>query len=432
MLHMKGDMLGTFVVAALPLLLLLSATACGSAPEEAPAASTATVFEGARLIVGDGSDPIENATFVVDGDSFVAVGATGEVEAPEGAATVDLGGRTVIPALIDTHVHFSIEREALIEDLQRKAYYGVGAAMGLGRDVGEDVYAVRAETIPGVPRYRHAGRGITTPEPGRTDIPYWVETEEEARAAVRELAELEVDIVKIWVDDRGGQFEKMTPELYTAIIDEAHQHGLRVTAHIFALEDAKGLLRAGIDAFAHGVRDQDVDDEFVELVRERPDVVLVPNLGARGVAEDLSWLSGTIPADDLEALQATYVDRPEAQESFGIQARNLARLNEAGMRVAFGTDGNAGWSPHLEMADMVASGMTPHEVIVAATGTSAEFMELDNAGTVEAGKSADFVVLDANPLDDIANTRRIESVYLRGEAVDRAALSERWLGGGGQ
>jgi len=102
------------------------------------------------------------------------------------------------------------------------------------------------------------------------------------------------------------------------------------------------------------------------------------------------------------------------------------------MRIAFGTDGNAGWSPHLEMADMVASGMTPHEVIVAATGNSAAFMELDDAGTVEAGKSADFVVLEANPLDDIANTRRIESVYLRGEAVDRAALSERWLGGGGE
>ena len=418
--------------AGLPLLLLLLAAACGSPPEEAPPASTATVFEGARLVVGDGSDPIESATLVVDEGRFVAVGAAGEVEAPEGAARVDLTGRTVIPALIDTHVHFPVEREALIDALERKAYYGVGAAMGLGRDVGEDVYAVRAETIPGVPRYRHAGRGITTPEPGRTEVPYWITTEEEARAAVRELAALEVDIVKIWVDDRGGQFEKMTPELYTAVIDEAHQHGLRVTAHIFALEDAKGLLRAGIDAFAHGVRDQDVDDEFVELVRERPDVVLVPNLPGRGVAEDLSWLSGTIPPDALAELQAGFVDRPEAQESFGIQARNLARLNEAGMRIAFGTDGNAGWSPHLEMADMVASGMTPHEVIVAATGNSAAFMELDDAGTVEAGKSADFVVLEANPLDDIANTRAIESVYLRGAAIERDALSERWLGGAAQ
>ena len=430
MLRMKIDTRRT--TAGLPLLLLLFAAACASPPEEAPAASTATVFEGARLIVGDGSDPIENATFVVDGDSFVAVGATGEVEVPEGAARVDLAGRTVIPALIDTHVHFPVERDALIDALERKAYYGVGAAMGLGRDVGEDVYQVRAETIPGVPRYRTAGQGITTPEPGRTEIPYWITTEEEARGAVRELAALEVDIVKIWVDDRGGQFEKMSPELYTAVIDEAHQHGLRVTAHIFALEDAKGLLRAGVDSFAHGVRDQDVDEEFVELVGEHPNVVLVPNLPGRGVAEDLSWLSGTIPPEELEALQATFVDRPEAQESFGIQARNLARLNEAGMRIGFGTDGNAGWSPHLEMADMVASGMTPHEVLVAATGTSAAFMELADAGTVEAGKSADFVVLEANPLDDIANTRAIEAVYLRGEAIDRDALSERWLGGGTQ
>ena len=433
MIRMKTDTARKTVTGILPLLLcLLLAAACSSPPEEAPPAGTATVFEGARLIVGDGSDPIESAMIVVDGDRFVAVGAPGEVEVPEGAARVDLTGRTVIPALIDTHVHFSTERDALIENLQRKAYYGVGAAMGLGRDVGEAVYQVRAETIPGVPRYRHAGRGITTPEPGRTEIPYWITTEDEARAAVRELAELEVDIVKIWVDDRGGQFEKMTPELYTAVIDEAHQNGLRVTAHIFALEDAKGLLRAGIDAFAHGVRDRDVDDEFVELVQERPDVVLVPNLPGRGVAEDLSWLGGTIPPDELAELQANSVDRPEAQESFGIQARNLARLNDEGMRIAFGTDGNAGWSPHLEMADMVASGMTPHEVIVAATGNSAAFMELDDTGTVEAGKSADFVVLEANPLDDIANTRRIESVYLRGEAVDRETLSERWLGGEAQ
>ena len=431
--RMKTDSSRTIVTASLPLLLLLlAAAACSSPPEEAPATSTATVYEGARLVVGDGSDPIENATFVVDEDRFVAVGATGEVEAPEGAAHVDLTGRTVIPALIDTHVHFPTAREELIGALQRKAYYGVGAAMGLGRDVGEEVYQVRAETIPGVPRYRTSGQGITTPEPGRTEIPYWITTEEEARTAVQELAALEVDIVKIWVDDRGGQFEKMGPELYGAVIDEAHQHGLRVTAHIFALEDAKGLLRAGIDAFAHGVRDQDVDDEFVELVRERPNVVLVPNLPGRGVAEDLSWLSGTIPPDALAELQAGSVDRPEAQESFGIQARNLARLNQEGMPIAFGTDGNAGWSPHLEMADMVASGMTPHEVIVAATGNSAAFMELDDAGTVEAGKSADFVVLEANPLDDIANTRSIEAVYLRGEAVDRAALSESWLGGGAQ
>ena len=416
-------------VAALVWLVVLSAAGCSTpVPEEVPVATGVTVFEGARLLVGDGSTPIESATFIVEDSRFVQVGRTGEVEVPSGAVRIDLTGRTVIPAIIDTHVHLSPTRSELIEDLQRKAYYGVGVVLALGRGVSDDSFQVREETISNAARYRTAGRGITMPEPGRTEIPYWITSEEEARTAVQELASLNVDIVKIWVDDRNGQFEKLTPELYGAVIDEAHQHGLRVTAHIFTLEDAKGLLRAGVDAFAHGVRDQDIDDEFVALYKERPHVVLVPNLGSRGVAEDLGWLSETIQAEELQELQTGYTDRPTAQEQFGIQARNLARLNDEGIRIAFGTDGNAGWSPHLEMADMVASGMTPHEVIVAATQTSAELLELNDVGTVEAGKSADFVVLEDNPLNDITNTRQIEDVYLRGEAVDRDALSARWVG----
>ena len=411
---------------------IVSITACGppvseTDPDGAADLANLTVFEGAHLIVGDGRT-IESATFVVEGDRLVAVGATGDVELPAGAALVDLTGRTVMPAIIDTHVHLATTRDDLIDDLQRKAFYGVGVVMSLGRDAGELAYEIRAEPVADAARFRTAGRGITLPEPGRTDIPYWVETEEEARAAVRELAELDVDIVKVWVDDRDGQYEKMTPELYGAVIDEAHQHGLRVTAHIYALEDAKGLLRAGIDAFAHGVRDRDIDDEFVSLIRDRPNVVLVPNLSSRGVADDLRWLVDTIPADELGRMQVESTDRPEAQARFAIQARNLDRLNQEGVVIGFGTDGSAGWSPHVEMADMVAAGMTPEEVIVAATRNSAALVGLTDVGTLEVGKTADFVVLGANPLDAIANTRQIESVYLRGRAVDRPGLSERWLG----
>ncbi len=417
----------TFFVGLISIALFLP-TACSPAPEEMPEAVDATVFEGARLIIGDGSEPIEDAAFVVENGRFTQVGPRGQINAPAGAERVDLSGKTVMPAIVDAHKHAAGDREALVDQLQRMAYYGIGVAMSMGTDDGDLASQVREETIPNAARLRTAGRGITRPEEGRSQVPYWVTSEDEARTAVQELAARQVDMVKIWVDDRGGRYEKMTPELYGAVIDEAHANNLRVAAHIFALEDAKGLLRAGVDAFAHGVRDMDVDDEFVEMVKERPNVVLVPNLPGRGVADDMSWLSETLPAEEVEQLQEGAVDRPEAQEGFGIQARNLARLNSEGMRIAFGTDGGTPWAPHVEMEDMVAAGMTPGEVIMAATRNSAELLQLTDVGSVEAGKSADFIVLDANPLDDITNTREIAEVYLRGDAVDRAGLRARWAG----
>ena len=412
----------SFRVAALFALLVAAAVAAAalaaSAGGQAPATAV-TIFEGARLIVGDGRPPIENAAFVVSGARFTQVGRSGDVRAPAGAARVNLAGKTVMPAIIDTHTHLSQTREELTNDLRRRAYYGISAAMSLGQDKGDLPFQMRAERLPGAARFFTAGRGITAPEPGRTDVPYWISTEAEGRKAVQELATAKVDIVKIWVDDRDGKYKKLTPPLYSAIIDEAHKRGLRVTAHIFSLEDAKGLLRAGIDAFAHGVRDKDIDDEGVALFKAHPNVVLVPNLPDRGVATDLSWLRDSVPAAELRKLQDAATDRPQVQATFGIQARNLAKLNAAGVRITLGTDGNRPWGPHEEMEDMVLAGMTPMQVIVAATRNSAGFVRMTDAGTLEAGMSADFIVLDANPLDDITNTRRISSVILRGATVDR-------------
>jgi imidazolonepropionase-like amidohydrolase len=395
---------------------------------EAQPQGSVTVFEGARLIVGDGSAPIENAAFIVNGNRFTEVGRAGQVQVPAGARRVDLRGKTVMPAIVDTHTHMATEREMLIDQLQRKAYYGVSVVMSLGQDTGDVAFKVREETIPNAARLRTAGRGITMPEPGRTQAPYWISSAAEGRKSVQELAARKVDFVKIWVDDRDGMFKKLTPDLYGAIIDEAHKNGLRVTAHIFTLEDAKGLLRAGIDAFAHGVRDKDIDEEFVTMMRQRPAIVLVPNLPDRGVASDLGWLAASVPAEDLKRLQAAATDRPAVQQTFGIQARNLAKLNAAGVRIALGTDGNVPYAHHLEMEDMVAAGMTPAQVIVASTRNAADLLKLTDLGTVAAGKSADFLVLEANPLDDIKNTRRIADVYLRGTTMDRAGLRARWMG----
>lgn len=414
----------TFTAVALHALLVAGCSASEPAsPAAGVSASNATVFEGARVIIGDARPPIENATFIVADGRIVQIGTASDVRGPEGATRVNLAGKTVVPAFVDTHTHLSQTREGLTADLRRRAYYGVGAAMSLGQDTGDVAFQVRAEPIPGAALLRTAGRGITMPEPGRSEAPYWITTEAEGRKAVQELAAQKVDIVKVWVDDRDGKFKKLSADLYGPVIDEAHKAGLRVTAHIFNLSDAKGLLRAGIDGFAHGIRDVGVDDEVMTLFKERPTVVVVPNLPDRGVATDLSWLNGSMPADQLAKLQQAAVDRPDAQAAFAIQAQNLARLNQAGVKTALGTDGNTPWAAHLEMADMVAAGMTPAQVLVAATSAAAEFIGLSDGGVLDAGRRADFVVLDANPLDDITNTRRISSVYLRGTLVDRSAAA---------
>ena len=381
----------------------------------------ATAFVGARVVVGDGTAPIENATVVVRNGRIAEVGPSARVAVPAGAARVDVAGKTIIPTIVDTHVHLGTTRTALMKDLRDRAYFGVSAALSMGLDPAGDPFAVRAEAPAGVARYFLAGRGLTMPEPGRSDVPYWVTTDAEARKAVQEQAALKVDLIKIWVDDRDGKYKKMPPEIYTPIIDEAHKAKLRVAAHIFNLSDAKGLLKAGIDAFAHGIRDVDADDEVVALVKARPNVVLIPNMPDRGVVADYSWLTGSLADAEVAKIQAGATNRPPAQAAWGIQARNLKKLADAGMTIAVGTDGNTAWAPHVEMADMVAAGMTPMQVIVAATRNGAAFLRMTDTGTIAAGKHADLLVLDGNPVADIANTRKIAAVYLKGVKVDRDA-----------
>src|SRR5690242_6722991 len=234
---------------------------------EAQRPAAATVFEGARLITGDGSAPVTDSAFLVENGRFTAVGRKGQLRVPAGAAHVDLSGKTVMPAIVDAHKHLAVTRDALVDQLQHLAYYGIGAAMSLGQDTGDVAYQVRAETIPNAARFRTAGRGITAPEPGRTQAPFWVTSEVEVRKAVDEMALKKVDIIKFWVDDRDHTVTKLRPELYRAGIDEAHKKGLRTIAHIYTLEDAKGTLRAGIDNFAHSVRDKDIDDEYLKLIK---------------------------------------------------------------------------------------------------------------------------------------------------------------------
>ena len=263
-----------------------------------PASAQAVAYEGVRLIVGDGR-VVENATLVVDGARIVQAGAG--VSVPAGATRVNLAGKTAMPAIVDTHVHLSATRERLTRDLKLRGYWGVGAAMSMGTD-NLELLPMRNEVIPGAARFLSAGRGITRKEPMRPT--HQIETEDEGRKAVRDNAALGVQIIKVWVDDREGKVQKVTPEQYAAVIDEANKAGIRVTAHIFNMDDAKGLMRAGLHAFAHGVRDKDVDDETVAMFKARPNLVLTPNLPERGVKVDRSWMQPGMAADEFAKLEA--------------------------------------------------------------------------------------------------------------------------------
>jgi imidazolonepropionase-like amidohydrolase len=429
----------------------------------AQAPGQATVFEGARLITGDASAPIEDSAFVVEGNRFGAVGRRGAVTIPAGAARVDLGGKTVIPALIDAHVHMGYRkglgfgpenytRENLLDTLNRFAYYGVAAILETGTARGDLAYQLRAEMPPGA-LFRTAGRGFGMPNAGpggpMRDSAYGVTTEAEARADVQELAAKKVDMIKIWVDDRNGTVEKLKPNLYRAIIEEAHKHNIHVMAHIVELDDVKDLLRAGIDGFAHMVRDRDIDDELLALLRARPNVFFEQTLwGERRslYASRPAWLEEpllreTFSSKEIERLGEEFTgtsENPQAAQrarTMGqVNLRNTARLNAAGVTLAVGTDSGGvtgeeffGLGTHIEMElQATRAGLTPMQAIIAGTRTPARILGLDQLGTVATGKSADFIVLNANPLDNIANTRKINRVYLRGQDVPRAAMRAKW------
>ena len=445
------------------LCALLFATTVWAQPPSTPGPTRgAVIFEGARLLRPGSGPPIQRGTLLVENGRIVRIGETaGDVKAPAGATRIDLAGKTVMPLLVDTHVHLGYQkglvfaadnftRDTIVDQLDRYLYAGVGAVLSLGTDPGTLPFQVRADQAAGRrggSTWLTAGRGIAAPNagPGTPELKasaYGVTTEEEARRAVREQTANKVDFIKIWVDDRNGTVPKLDPALSRAIIDEAHKQGTRVIAHVFYLDDAKDLARAGVDGFAHLVRDREADDELVALVKSR-NIFVMPNLaisenGAH--ASPPAWLADpllreTSPADVIARVGETFGRRtPEAvaraQRTYAAMQRTLARLNAAGVTIVLGTDDGAvrdhfyAYTAHRELRLMVEAGMSPAQVLTAATKTSADVLRLIDRGRLEPGSRADLLVLDANPLDDIAHTTRIAAVYQNGVAVDRAALRQ--------
>lgn len=421
------------------------------------AGASATWFEGARLIVGDGSAPVERSAFVVQGDTITWVGRQGERQPPSGATRVNLTGKTVMPSLIDGHNHIGLvnvrdgsntksnyTRENLVDQLQRYAYYGVSAALSMGLEADQDLaYALRNEVIPNAARFYTVGKGIAAtamagpPGEARLGIPSGAGSEAEGRRHVQQLKAQGVQFVKIWVDDREGTVPKLSPSVYRAIIAEAHARDMQVLAHLSrtsALADAKELLRAGVDGFVHTVRDRDVDAEYLALVKSHPKAWTGPNIPGPGqTVEDLERLAETVPAEQIEVMRRSVEARTAtgstANALFELHCRNFRKIHEAGMAIGMGTDGTGdGFGAHEQIAWYVRCGMTPNEAITAATSINARVLSMNRLGLIAPGKEASFNVLDANPLDDITNSRAIAHVYLRGVEVDRDLLRAKWTG----
>jgi imidazolonepropionase-like amidohydrolase len=263
--------------------------------------STATIFVGARLITDGDRPPIEDSAFLVENGKISKAGRRNEVRAPAGAIRIDLAGKTVMPAILNAHGHLgylrdtsfsaaNYTRDNIINQLKQYAYYGVGAIMTAGADAGGMTYDLRDHPVPGAALVRTAGRGFARPNASTggiemRSVPYGVETEEEARKAVQEIAKKKPDLIKFWIDDRGGTVPKLTPNLYRTIIDEARKFNIRVMAHEYYLADARDLVEAGVAGFLHSVRDAEMDDMLVARMKEK-NVYITPNLaiGGRGTA----------------------------------------------------------------------------------------------------------------------------------------------------
>ena len=434
----KGARTVTLVCVAAVLLMSGVSRIYNAAAQTAPPVKA---FTGVRLVDGTDRPPIDNATLVVRDGKIVAAGRAASVTVPAGAERISLGGKTVMPGLVNAHGHIGgtvglqgnrYSAENVMRDLRLYADYGVTTVVGLGDDQAPTFAARDGQRTATLNRARVFAAGpVLAPK-----------TPEEARKLVADDQAMKVDIVKIRVDDNLGSTQKMAPEIYKAVIDEAHKRNLRVAVHLFYLSDAKAVLDAGADFIAHSVRDLDVDQDLIAMLKRR-NVCYCPTL----TREVSTFVYESVPPFFSDPLFLKYQDpqtiaalkEPQRQEAMAKSASaqrykaalkvaetNLKKLSDGGVTIAMGTDTGApagrfqGYFELMEMEMMQRAGLSPKQVLAAATRDAAACHKLDREiGTLEAGKWADFVALDADPLVDIANVKKIDSVWIAGNKVAR-------------
>jgi len=427
-----------------------------------------TVFDGARILDGNGGAPILDGRIVVDNGRVSAIGPASMVAMPRGATRVDVGGKTIMPAMINVHAHMGYEGYTswgasnhtpanLLDHLQREAFYGVAAATSVGSsptamslDFQRDQQAGK---LPAAARYLFMP-GMAPPGGGpdhilkeATDVLHVINevtTPEEAASAVAKMADQGLKHVKMWVDDRGGTYPRLSPQLIAAIVRAAHARNMTVHAHATQLADQKEVVRAGTDVLVHLVQRGPIDEELLGLLREKkPYWATVISLGDPvEVCKPDPFFEDALPPSLVAKIRATtqaaalqaHCAPPSANAANRekILAQNFPAMIATGVKLVLATDTGVhpghtfGSGEHVELARWVQLGLPPAQAIVAATRTPAELMGLTDLGRLAAGKRASFIVLNANPLDDIRNTRAIADVYLDGVKFDREAMRRKW------
>ena len=442
----------------------LAAGAMTALMAASPALAESTVLTNVTVIDGTGAAPQPDSAIVMTDGKIAYVGAMSGLQAPEGAKTIDLNGKYVMPGIIDSHVHVGIMHDVtqdikyytgknVVDDLTQYARYGVTAVQILGTDK-DMIFGIRNHERAGRPQYARlftAGQGIVYKGGygGVYGLNNPVATPEEARKAVDEQAAKGVNFIKLWMDDERDTIPvKMPYNVSAAVIDEAHKKGLRAVAHVFYLKDAKELVRQGIDGFAHMVRDQPVDKELLDMMKAKG-VWMVSSTLSREMAYSLAvmpWLNdpfftrGVTPGT-LEALKSPAREKqiilgdtmfpglPYKKKVFYDMDRTLFQalenyeaMAEAGVKMGMGTDSGPngrfpGFNAHEEMYLEVLAGRTPMQAIVSATSENAKWLKDPMIGTIADGKWADLLVLDKDPLKDIRNTESINSVYIAGNSI---------------
>lgn len=412
------------------------------------------VLKNFTLIDGTGRTPVKSSAMIVDNGRIQWVGTTAQLKAPAGAETIDLNGKYVMPGIINLHGHIGntvdlkqdakfFTRENIEKNLKTYAGYGVTTVLSMGTDQ-DLIFKIRDEQRRGRPsmtRVYSAGQGFVFKGGygGLAGVTPGVATVAEVEPAVAAQAAKGVDIIKLWVDDHLHTQKKMPYDIAKAIIDSAHKHQLPAAAHIFYLEDARQLANFGVNGLAHSVRDKPVDQDLIAAMKKHGTWQIAWTLtreasmfvyaSTPSFANDTFFTRGvssnvvnTLKSPDYQKTIAKDPDYPEYRGFFETAKKNLKVLANAGIPYAFGTDTGPpgrfpGYFEHWEMELMVEAGLTPAQVINAATQKAAEFLHAKDLGTIQPAKWADFIVLSSDPLANIRNTRSIESVYIAGNRI---------------